>query len=97
MVLEPGKADGTAAGAAREENAAVNSSKMTRAVVATGFGGPEVLSAIETPVGPLGPGEVLIDVRAAGTNPIDYKLYSGAVGRDPASCRCAWASKPRAW
>ena len=23
-------------------------------------------------------------VRAAGTNPIDYKLYSGAMGRDPA-------------
>jgi NADPH:quinone reductase len=57
---------------------------MTRAVVATAFGGPEVLSVIETPVSPAGPGEVLISVRAAGTNPIDYKLYSGAMGRDPA-------------
>jgi len=57
---------------------------MTRAVVATAFGGPEVLSVIETPVGPPGPGEVLISVRAAGTNPIDYKVYSGAMGRDPA-------------
>jgi NADPH:quinone reductase len=56
---------------------------MTRAVVATAFGGPEVLSVIETPVSPAGPGEVLISVRAAGTNPIDYKLYSGAMGRDP--------------
>jgi NADPH:quinone reductase len=56
---------------------------MTRAVVATGFGGPEVLAVIETPVGPPGPGEVLIEVRAAGTNPIDYKQYSGAMGRDP--------------
>jgi NADPH:quinone reductase len=62
----------------------VSDSGMTRAVVATAFGGPEVLSVVETPVGPLGPGEVLISMRAAGTNPIDYKLYSGAMGRDPA-------------
>jgi NADPH:quinone reductase-like Zn-dependent oxidoreductase len=57
---------------------------MTRAVVATAFGGPEVLSVIESPLGPPGPGEVMISVRAAATNPLDYKLYSGAIGRDPA-------------
>ena len=57
---------------------------MTRAVVATAFGGPEVLAVIETPIRPPGPGEVLISVRAAGTNPIDYKVYSGAMGQDPA-------------
>jgi NADPH:quinone reductase-like Zn-dependent oxidoreductase len=57
---------------------------MTQAVVATAFGGPEVLSLIETPIGPPGPAEVAIQVRAAGTNPIDYKRYSGAAGRDPA-------------
>jgi NADPH:quinone reductase len=56
---------------------------MTRAVVATAFGGPEVLSVIETPVDRPGPGQVLISVRAAATNPIDYKRYSGAMGRDP--------------
>ena len=59
-------------------------SGMTRAVVATAYGGPEVLSVIETPAGPPGPGEVLISVRAAGTNPIDYKAYTGTMGRDPA-------------
>jgi len=62
----------------------MDDSRMTPAVVATGFGGPEVLSLIDTPVGPPGPGEVLIEVRAAGTNPVDHKMYSGAYGRDPA-------------
>ena len=52
---------------------------LTRAVVATAFGGPEVLALIETPVGPPGPGEVLISVRAAGTNPVQSdKLSTGA-------------------
>jgi NADPH:quinone reductase-like Zn-dependent oxidoreductase len=56
---------------------------MTRTVVATSFGGPEVLALqdIELP-GP-GEGQVLVDVRAAGANPIDYKLYSGGMGSDP--------------
>ncbi len=57
---------------------------MTKAVVATAFGGPEVLALIDVPLDPPGPEEVLIAVRAAGTNPIDYKVYGGALGRDPA-------------
>jgi NADPH2:quinone reductase len=52
----------------------MSGSETTIAVVATGFGGPEVLSVLETQVGRPGPGEVLIEVRAAGTNPVDYKL-----------------------
>jgi NADPH:quinone reductase-like Zn-dependent oxidoreductase len=59
-------------------------SEITSAVVATGFGGPEVLSVVETPIGHPGEGEVRLEVRAAGTNPIDYREYSGAFGRDPA-------------
>lgn len=55
----------------------------TKAVVATAFGGPEVLSVIDMPVRQPHPGEVLIEVRAAGTNPIDYKQYSGMMGRNP--------------
>jgi NADPH:quinone reductase-like Zn-dependent oxidoreductase len=56
---------------------------MTRAVIATEFGGPEVLSVIDETVREPGPGEVLLAVRAAGTNPIDYKLFSGSHGADP--------------
>lgn len=50
--------------------------------VATGFGGPEVLALIETDVPEPGPGEVTIEVRAAGVNPADYKHF--AAGQDPA-------------
>jgi NADPH:quinone reductase len=59
-------------------------SEMTTAVVARAFGGPDVLSVIDTPIGRPGPGEVRIHVHAAGTNPIDFKMYSGALGQDPA-------------
>lgn len=57
---------------------------MASVVVATAYGGPEVLAVTEQPMGAPGPGEVRIAVRAAGVNPIDYKLYSGAFGVDPA-------------
>ncbi|WP_222264193.1 quinone oxidoreductase family protein [Modestobacter marinus] len=57
---------------------------MSRVVVATAFGGPEVLSVIEEPPADPGPGEVLLEVRAAGVNPADWKTYAGAYGTDPA-------------
>jgi NADPH:quinone reductase len=53
-------------------------------VLASAYGGPEVLRVVDQDVAPPGPGEVLIDIRAAGTNPADYKTYSGAFGLDPA-------------
>jgi NADPH:quinone reductase len=56
---------------------------MTKTVVATAFGGPEVLSVIDEPVAAPGPGEVQVEVRAAATNPADIKMYSGAFGEDP--------------
>ncbi|HTT51054.1 MAG TPA: NADP-dependent oxidoreductase [Streptosporangiaceae bacterium] len=53
-------------------------------VVATAFGGPEVLSVVDQPVPEPGPGQARIEVRAAGVNPVDWKVYSGRMGADPA-------------
>jgi NADPH2:quinone reductase len=52
-------------------------------VVATAFGGPEVLAVVEETLPEPGPGQVSVAVRAVGTNAIDYKLFSGAFGDDP--------------
>jgi NADPH:quinone reductase-like Zn-dependent oxidoreductase len=56
---------------------------MTRTIVAEAYGGPEVLALQDIELPEPGPGEVLVEVRAAGANPIDYKLYSGEMGSDP--------------
>ncbi|MGW0040262.1 NADP-dependent oxidoreductase [Rhodococcus sp. NPDC003348] len=56
---------------------------MGRTVVATAFGGPEVLTVVDEPVPDPGPGEVRVRLRAIGVNPFDYKSYSGTFGADP--------------
>ena len=56
---------------------------MSARVVATAYGGPEVVSVVEVDLPGPGPGEVSVEVMAAATNPIDVKLFSGAYGRDP--------------
>lgn len=56
---------------------------MTHTVVAPEFGGPEVLTVIDEQVPPPGPGQVQVEVRAAGVNPADYKMYNGTFGTDP--------------
>jgi NADPH:quinone reductase-like Zn-dependent oxidoreductase len=54
---------------------------MTKTVVAESYGGPEVLALQDIELPELSEGQVLVDVRAAGANPIDYKLYTpGAAG-----------------
>lgn len=58
---------------------------MSKYVAATAYGGPEVLSIYEEEVGPPGPGEVVLDVRAAGVNPADVKAYNGTFGTDPSA------------
>lgn len=48
-----------------------------RAVVFEEFGGPEVLKAQDVEEPHAGPGQVRIKVRAAGVNPIDFKVRRG--------------------
>jgi NADPH:quinone reductase len=57
---------------------------VTRVVLATAYGGPEVLTVADRPVSAPGPGEARVEVRAAGVNPADWKSYTGAFGTDPA-------------
>ena len=57
---------------------------MSAVVIATAFGGPDVLEIANQAPGEPGPGEARIQIRAAGVNPVDYKVYSGAMGADPA-------------
>jgi NADPH2:quinone reductase len=53
---------------------------MVTRVVATAFGGPESLAVVEEDLGRPGPGQAWVEVRAVGTNPVDYKIYSGSYG-----------------
>ena len=47
------------------------------------FGGPEVLTLEDLPAPQPGPGEVVITVRAASVNPVDYKIRQGGfLGED---------------
>lgn len=57
---------------------------MPAVVIATAFGGPEVLSVVDEPVARPGPGQARIAVRAAGVNPVDWKMYSARPRADPA-------------
>ncbi len=41
------------------------------------YGGPEVLEAMDVPKPAPGAGEVLVAVRAAGVNPVDWKIREG--------------------
>jgi NADPH:quinone reductase-like Zn-dependent oxidoreductase len=57
---------------------------VSRAVVVTGHGGPEVLACVDTPPQAPGPGELRVAVRAAGVNPIEGKIRRGEVSGLPA-------------
>lgn len=59
----------------------------SRAVQYRRFGGPEVLETVDRDDPVPGDGQVLVDVRAAGVNPLDWKLRSGlmAAGDAPAA------------
>ncbi|MGA2930433.1 MAG: alcohol dehydrogenase catalytic domain-containing protein, partial [Solirubrobacteraceae bacterium] len=53
-----------------------------KAIQFSRFGGPEVLELVELPDPQPGPGQIRVAVRAAGVNPIDWKLRSGMMGGD---------------
>jgi len=50
---------------------------MARFVQYTALGGPEVLELAEGPAPRAGEGEVVVEVRAVGVNPLDIKLRAG--------------------
>jgi NADPH:quinone reductase-like Zn-dependent oxidoreductase len=50
-----------------------------RAITFAEYGGPDVLELSEVPVPEPGPGQVRLAVRAAGINPIDWKIRSGGM------------------
>ncbi|WP_395245431.1 NADP-dependent oxidoreductase [Agromyces sp. MMS24-K17] len=47
---------------------------MPHAIEYERFGGPEVLEYVEIPYALPGPGQAVVEVRAAGVNPIDWKI-----------------------
>lgn len=68
---------------------------MPRTVNPTGFGGPEVLELFETATPAPRRDEVLVEVRATGVNPIDWKLYSGSFHKiDPRNRTAPAAAVP---
>lgn len=50
---------------------------MSKAYVFTRFGGPEVEAFVDQEPPEPGPGQLLVAVRAAGVNPVDWKLRAG--------------------
>ena len=50
-----------------------------RAMTYDAYGGPENLALTEQPRPKVGPGEVLVRVRSASVNPVDWKLMSGGL------------------
>ena len=54
-----------------------------KAILAHAFGGPEVLKYEEADDPKAGPGEVVIDIKAAGINPADTYMRGGAYAIKP--------------
>jgi NADPH:quinone reductase-like Zn-dependent oxidoreductase len=50
-----------------------------KALVATRYGGPDVLAVVDRPEPEVGPRDVLIAVKAASLNPLDFKIREGKV------------------
>lgn len=53
----------------------------SNALVFNAYGGPETQELIERPRPVPGPGEIAIEVKAAGVNPADWKIRAGQMGK----------------
>jgi alcohol dehydrogenase len=51
--------------------------RLMRAYVLKHYGGPEGSLLMDVPAPTPGPGDILVDVRAAGLNPVDFKFRQG--------------------
>ncbi|WP_037626258.1 NADP-dependent oxidoreductase [Streptomyces aureus] len=57
-----------------------------RKVIQSRLGGPDVLDVVDTKIPEPGPTEVLVEVKAAGVNPVDWKMRAaGGLGDPPFS------------
>jgi NADPH:quinone reductase-like Zn-dependent oxidoreductase len=50
-----------------------------RGIAIEEFGGPDQMKVMDLPEPPVGPDVVVIDVKAAGVNPVDWKLRNGGL------------------
>ena len=66
-----------------QEPGASTPAAASRAVRLESFGGPEVLNLREVPAPQAGPGQIRVRVTAAGLNPMDWFMTSGAADRHP--------------
>lgn len=55
---------------------------MVKAFGFVDYGGPQTQEFLDRPVLDPGPGQLAIAVRAAGVNPVDWKIRRGLLGRD---------------
>ncbi|MGW3039589.1 NADP-dependent oxidoreductase [Kitasatospora sp. NPDC001159] len=55
---------------------------MAKAFGFVGYGGPETQEFLDRPALEAGPGQLAIAVRAAGVNPVDWKVRRGFLGRE---------------
>lgn len=53
---------------------------MPKIYVFNSYGGPEQQQLVDLPTRDPGPGELVIQVRAAGVNPVDWKIREGLLG-----------------
>ena len=71
---------------------------MPKAVRFEDYGGVDVLNVVDVPRPEPGPGQVLVQVKAASINPGEAKIRSGLMhARWPATCPGRAATWPGSW